>query len=273
MFSRHRMKAVLAAMVVGIGLLAFGCAQQDKTEITEAGSTTVQPLAEKLANAFMAKHPDVSIVIQGGGSSVGVKSADTGTVDIGAASRELKESEPKLVKHLLALDGIPIIVHPNNPLKDVTIAQVRLMFAGDITNWKDLGGPDHAIVVAAREEGSGTRAAFRELVMEKPEPASKITARAILQPSNGAVRTVVAGDEHAIGFLSLGMVDKTVKALAIDGIEPTVENLKAGKYAISRPLYFLTKTEPTGLVKEFLDFCKSAEAEPIVLSEGYISVR
>jgi phosphate transport system substrate-binding protein len=236
--------------------------------ITEAGSTSVQPLAERLADVFMQMHPKVTVTIQGGGSSVGITSADEGTVDIGAASRELKPSEPPLVKHLLARDGIAIVTPPANTVTGLTKDEVRRIFADEVTNWSQVGGADAEIIVIAREEGSGTRGAFEEMVMGE----DLITSNAILQLSNGAVRTTVSTTPNSIGFLSFGYLDTSVKALAVDGVEGTVENAKNGSYPIVRPLYFLTKEAPTGLGKEFIDFCLSAEGQSIVTDEGFISV-
>lgn len=237
-------------------------------EITEAGSTTVQPVAESLAAAFMEMYPDVTVVIQGGGSSTGVKSAAEGTVDIGAASRELKESEiGTVVEHVLARDGIAIVVHASQTVSALTSEQVMQIFSGEITNWSEVGGADETINVVAREEGSGTRAAFEEMVMGD----ALITATAILQPSNGALRTTVAGDENSIGFLSFGYIDDSITALSIDGVAGTVENAKNGTYPIVRPLLFLTKGEPEGIVKAFIDFCLSSEGQAIV-AEDYIPV-
>lgn len=253
---------VLAALVLG------GCAQSTSGTITEAGSTTIQPVAEKLAAAFKDKNPDITVTIQGGGSSVGIKSAAGGTVDIGAASRELKPDEPKLVKHLLARDGIAIVVHPDNSVTGLTKDQIIKIFAGEITNWSEIGGSSGTITVIAREEGSGTRGAFEEMVMGE----TLITDKAILQPSNGALRTSVSTTPLAIGFLSLGYIDGTVKALAVDGFAPTPENCKSGNYPIVRPLYFLTKKQPTGSVKEFIDFCTGSEGQKIVQEEGYLSI-
>ncbi len=244
-------------------------------KIIEAGSTTVQPLAEKLAEAFMARHPKVEIIVQGGGSSVGVKSAGEGTVDVGAASREVKDSEkekyPDLVVHTIAYDGIAIVVHPEVPIDGLTMEQVRDIFAGKIANWKEVGGPDKPIVVVSREEGSGTRACFEELVMGKDGPL--ITEKAILQPSNGAVRTTVATTPYSIGYLSFGFLDPSIKGLALDGVKPTVENVVAGKYPVVRPLNLLTKGKPTGVVKAWLDFILCEEGQKIVVEEGYIAVR
>jgi len=254
---------VLAALVLG------GCAQSTSGTITEAGSTTIQPVAEKLAAAFKDKNPDITVTIQGGGSSVGIKSAADGTVDIGAASRELKPDEPKLVKHLLARDGIAIVVHPDNSVTGLTKDQIIKIFAGEITNWSEVGGCNGTITVIAREEGSGTRGAFEEMVMGE----TLITDKAILQPSNGALRTSVSTTPLAIGFLSLGYIDSTVKTLAVDGVAPTQENSKSGKYPVVRPLYFLTKEQPTGSVKAFIDFCTGSEGQEIVQEEGYLSIR
>jgi phosphate transport system substrate-binding protein len=236
--------------------------------ITEAGSTTVQPLAEKLAGAFTKNNPKVTITIQGGGTSVGIKSAADGTVDIGAASRELLPNELQLVKFTLARDGIAIIVNPKNAVSGLTKSQVKDIFSGKITNWKDVGGTDSGINVAAREEGSGTRTAFEELVMG----TDRILSKAVLQPSNGALRQVVSGDTLSISFVSLGAIDSSVKALAIDGVAANEANAASGAYPVVRPLYFLTKAEPAGLVKTFIDFCLSQDGQSIVRAEGYVPV-
>jgi len=254
-------------------IASAGCTSQNNADglsgtVTEAGSSTVQPLAERFADAFMEVNPNVNIVIQGGGSSVGVKSVADGTVDIGAASRELKPGEPELVKHLLARDGIAIAVHPSNTVSGLSKEQVRDIFAGVITNWSEVGGSSGDITVVAREEGSGTRAAFEEMVMDE----DLITNMAILQPSNGAIRTTVSSTPLAIGFLSFGYLDSLIKSLAIDGVEGNTENARDGSYPIVRPLYFLTKEQPSGLVKEFIDFCLGQEGQSIVTDEGYISV-
>ena len=256
------------AIVEEEGYIAVGPTVEMKGEITEAGSTTVQPVAESLAAAFMTKYPDIKVVIQGGGSSTGVKSAAEGTVDIGAASRELKSSEiGSVVEHVLARDGIAIVAHPSQTISNLTKDQVKQIFAGEISNWSQIGGPNKDINVVAREEGSGTRAAFEEMVMGE----ALITATAILQPSNGAVRTTVAGDPNAIGFLSFGYLDSSIKALSIDGVAGTVENAKNGTYPIVRPLLFLTKSQPEGIVKEFINFCLGSEGQEIV-AEDYIPV-
>jgi phosphate transport system substrate-binding protein len=244
-------------------------------QISVAGSTTVQPLAEKLAEAFASVEPGVQIDVQGGGSSVGVKSAGQGQVDIGAASREVKESEleeyPDLQVFTIARDGIAIVVHPDVAVDGLTKDQVRDVFAGEIVNWSEVGGPDKSIVVVSREEGSGTRAAFEEMVIGEEGPV--IVDTAILQPSNGAVRTTVSTTPDSIAFLSFGYLDSSTKALAVDGVLPTPENAANGTYPIVRPLNMMTKGEPSGVVKAWLDFVLSAEGQAIVVEEGYIAVK
>jgi phosphate transport system substrate-binding protein len=243
--------------------------------ITESGSTTVQPLAEKLANAFTTANPDVKITVQGGGTAVGIKAANDGTVDIGGASRELTKDDPNLVKHLLARDGIAIIVNQANPVTNLTKAQVRDIFSGKINNWSQAGGPDQAIHVAAREEGSGTRTAFQELIMGKDTAGNpvNIVKNAILQSSSGAIMQVVKADAWSISFDSFGYLNSTVKALSIDGVAATEANAKSGAYPVVRPLYFLTKAQPSGLVKAFIDYCTSPDAQKIISDEGYVSVQ
>ena len=243
-------------------------------QISVAGSTTVQPLAEKLAETFGAYNPGVQIDVQGGGSSVGVKSAGQGQVDIGAASREVKESEleeyPDLKVFTIARDGIAIVVHPDVAVDELTKDQVRDIFAGEIVNWSEVGGPDKAIVVVSREEGSGTRAAFEEMVMGDEGPV--IVDTAILQPSNGAVRTTVSTTPDSVGFLSFGYLDASVKALKVDGVEATEANAASGAYPVVRPLNMMTNGEPGGLAKAWLDFILGDEGQAVVVEEGYISV-
>lgn len=246
-----------------------------------AGSTTVQPLAEKLAEAFMKLNPDVTIEVQGGGSSVGVTSAGEGTVDIGMASREVKSSEleqfPNLKVFTIAYDGIAIVSNPGTKLPGLSKDQVQAIFAGEVTNFKDVGGPDAAIIVVSREEGSGTRAAFEELVMQYKNAAGEskvkpIYEKALLQQSNGQVRTTVATTPNSIGYLSFGFLDESVASVPIGGVAPTVDNVKNGSYPIVRPLNMLTNGEPKPLAKAFLDYILGPAGQEIVV-ESYITVK
>jgi len=244
-------------------------------ELSLAGSTSVQPLAETLAEAFMAQNPNVTIDVQGGGSSVGVTSAGQGTVDIGMASRAIKDSEmqefPNLQVFPIAYDGIAIVVHPDVQLENLTIEQVRGIFGGEITNFSQVGGPDAPIVVVSREEGSGTRGAFEELVMESGDTEVPIAANAILQQSNGAVRTTVAETPNSIGYLSFGFLDESVRGVPVEGVEPTVENVLNRSYPIFRPFNLLTNGMPGPLAQAFIGFVLSAEGQQIV-AEDYVPV-
>ncbi len=237
--------------------------------ITIGGSTTVQPLSETLAEAFTEIFPNVRITVTGGGSSVGIKSASDGTLDIGAASRELKASEEGsgLVVSVLAYDGIAVITNAAQTITDLSIEQIKRIYAGEITNWNEVGGANENIVVVSREEGSGTRAAFEEMVMGE----TLITASAIQQSSTGALKTTVAGNRRAIGYISMGYLDSSVNALSIDGVAGTEENAKNGSYPIVRPLLYVTKGEPQGIVKKYIDFCGGIAAQAIV-AEDYISI-
>ncbi|MBO8137547.1 MAG: phosphate ABC transporter substrate-binding protein [Desulfotomaculum sp.] len=290
---KRKFSAVLVlVLALAMAVVLVGCGGEKAAEegakksgdeltgnITIAGSTSVQPLSEELAQKFMEKHPGVTIHVQGGGSSAGVKAALEGAADIGAASRNLKESEQGkgLVEHKIAIDGIAIVTNAENTgVDDLTVEQVRKIFAGEITNWKELGGDDAKINVVSREEGSGTRGAFTELVMEyKDENGEKheaeLVADAAIQSSNGAVRTTVANDKYSIGYLSLGYLDDSVRAFKIEGVEATAENIVAGEYKISRPFLYLTKGEPEGAVKEYIDWVFSSEAQDIV-AEDYVRV-
>jgi phosphate transport system substrate-binding protein len=244
-------------------------------QVQIAGSTTVQPLTEVLAEAFSALNPDVTIEVQGGGSSVGVTSAGEGTVDIGQASRNVKDSEfetfPDLQVFTIAYDGIAIVTNPELELPSLSIEQVKSIFAGEITNYSEVGGPDAEIVVVSREEGSGTRAAFEELVMEFGDKEALISEDALLQQSNGQVRTTVAETPDTIAYISFGFLDESTNPVSIDGSEPSVENVKNGSYSIFRPLNMLTNGEPGDLAKAFLDFILSADGQAIV-AEDYITV-
>lgn len=237
--------------------------------ITTGGSTTVQPLSETLAGAFKEIFPEVEITVTGGGSSVGVTSASNGTLDIGAASRELKASEEGLglVVSVLAYDGIAVVVNAAQTVTGLTTEQIKQIFAGEITNWNEVGGANEDIVVVSREEGSGTRAAFEELVMGE----TLIAASAILQSSTGALKTTVAGNRKAIGYISMGYLDSSVNALDIDEIAGTEENAKNGTYPIVRPLLYVTRGNPEGIVKKYIDFCRSTAGQAIV-AEDYISI-
>lgn len=242
--------------------------------ISVTGSTTVLPIAQKAAEAYMDNNHQADIQVSGGGSSVGVQAVGDGTADIGMASRELKDSEkekyPDLVQHVVARDGIAVIVNPSNTVETITIAQVKAIYQGNITNWKELGGPDLAIVVVGRDSASGTREFFQDAVMNKED----FVSTQLEKNSNGAVQQTIAQTPGAIGYVGLGYVDDTVKALKIDvdgtAVEPTVANVLNNAYPLSRSLNMFTKGEATGLAKDYIDFILSPEGQKIVEEEGFV---
>jgi phosphate transport system substrate-binding protein len=257
-------------------LLAFGVAffpgcrgSRSRNELTLAGSTSIQPFADKWAEVFMARHPGLGVDVQGGGSSAGIQACKSGACQIGMSSRELKGDEKDLTEIVIARDGLAIIVHPSNPARGLKIADVKQIFSGDLTDWKALGGPDKQITVVTREEGSGTRGAFQELVMGK----TRIFRGAITEDSNGTVREIVAHDPAAIGFISLGLVNSQVRALALDGAEANDDNIRNGSYRLVRPFLFVSRGEPTGLAKQFVDFVLSDEGQTLVKEEGLLPIR
>lgn len=260
----------LAALFAFIAILfsvpLTSCRKGSEAGIIVAGSTSVQPFAEILAEEYMILHPDCAIDVQGGGSSAGIMSAQSGTADIGMSSRSLKETEMNLWSVEIARDGLAVIVHSSNPIINLTLDQIRDIYTAKTTNWSQIGGTNSKIHVIAREEGSGTRGAFEDLVMDD----LRISPKAIVQDSNGAVRQLIADDPNAIGFISLGLVDNSVKALQLDGVAATTENVINGSYGLSRPFLFMTLNQPSGETKLFLDFSLSAEGQKLLSAEGLI---
>jgi phosphate transport system substrate-binding protein len=262
-------KAFVMFSLVGLILSTSVSFAALKGTINIAGSTSVQPLAEELAQAFMAKNKRVKIFVQGGGSSAGIKSALTGTADIGTSSRELKPEEQGLHETVIAKDGIAIVVNKANPVTNLSIQQLQKIYTGEYQNWKQVGGPAMKIVVVNREAGSGTRGAFEEIVLNKLTN----TSNCLVQASTGAVQQTVAITKEGIGYISLGSYNsKAVKALNIENIACTDANILAKKYKIQRPFLMLTKTAPTGATKAFIDWILSAAGQKIVAKE-YITVK
>ena len=233
--------------------------------ITIAGSTSVMPFVEKLAEYFMLQNTNFIIDVQGGGSTAGIQACINNTVHLGMSSRKLKEGE-RLNEIIICYDGISVVVHPSNPINGLSMEQVRAIFSGKIKNWKELGWINRRIDAITREEGSGTRGSFEELVMKNEEIDDSI----MVQDSNGSVKEIVATDPYAIGYISLGLVDKRVKALTIDGVVPTVSNIKTGAYKITRPFLFLSNGEPDDRTREFIEFVLSKQGQDLLRKEGLI---
>jgi phosphate transport system substrate-binding protein len=270
---------LLGLLLLGAALIA-GCSKQNTATkdqaatpaltgtLTIAGSTSVQPFSEVLAEKFMAANKGVQVNVQGGGTAVGITAAESGAAQIGSASRALTADEKTQLKDIqIALDGIAIVVHPSNTVKALKTEDVMNIYLGNIKNWKELGGADAPITVVSREDGSGTRDAFTTLVMQKKD----IIKTAIIQNSTGAVATTVAGDKNAIGYVSLSSVNNTVKALTVDGADASVANVLNGTYKLQRPFLYVTKDAPAGLAKAFIDFVLSAEGQQIIVDNGAVS--
>jgi phosphate transport system substrate-binding protein len=247
-------------------VVACGCGRKAGTSLTVAGSTAFQPFAEKLAEQFMASRPDVRITVQGGGSAVGLQSARSGAAQIGMADLpELPPEARDLVGTIVARDGIALIVNPANSTVNLTTEQIRGVFSGQIANWKDLGGADGPVRVVSREAGSGTRASFEKIV-----GSVRMTPNAIVQDSNGTIRETVANDPNAVGYLSHGLLNEKVKALAVDGTDCTEAEILADRYRLVRPVFLVTKGPPSGSMKDFIDYVLSPEGQTTIRNNGLL---
>ncbi len=240
--------------------------------ISMAGSTSMEKLANAVAESFMAKYPGVTVTAEFTGSSAGIEAVTAGSVDIGNSSRALKEEEKAagVVENVVAIDGIAVVVDPANTVKDLTKDQLIAIYTGETKNWSELGGEDAPIVVIGREAGSGTRGAFEELV-----DVIDTCAYASELDSTGAVIAKVASTPGAIGYASLDAIDDTVTAVALEGVEPTVENIKAGSYFLSRPFVMATKgeiSEQNEAVQALFDYLASDEGKAVISGVGLITV-
>jgi len=258
-------------------LLAAGPAQAGDLDaftgksgkIDIAGGTAHIPVMKEAAKRIMQKNPSIRITVAGGGSGVGVQKVGEGLVDIGNTGRALTDAETAkygLKSYAFAIDGVAAVVHPHNPVANLSHQQVQDIFAGKITNWKVLGGRDAAIHLYTRDEASGTREVFWEIMLKK----GKIADNANVVASNGAMKSALAGDADGIGYVSIGHIDKSIKAPTLDGVAPTQEHAKSGKYPVIRKLYMNTKGAPQGIVSSFISYIQGPEGAAITASDGYI---
>ena len=267
-------KAVFSSVL--ISAVALSAVAEDKIVID--GSTTVGPIAKAFAEYFMAANPNVNITVSESGSGNGAKSLVNAVCDVAAMSRPMKDKEFKAaaekgiqpVAHVVALDGLPVLVHPKNPVADLTVEQVRKIYTGEIINWKEVGGPDLGIVVITRDTNSGTYETFEKLVMNK----QKISEKAEYVGSNGAIRQRVQTTPSAIGYAGLGFVDKTVKALKVDGVYPSAATVRTGEYPIARPLFMYTAGYPKlgSTVYQFVTLHLTEDGQEMVEEIGFIPV-
>lgn len=279
--------AVMLTLVIGLSGLA-GCTAKETPsnennnvstkKISIVGSTTVAVPMESLIEKYKEINKDTNVELQGVGSSAGIKAVIDGIASIGMSSRKLKEEEQ--TKHLseivIAYDGIAIIVHPSNPVSNLTQAQVKDIFEGKITNWNEVGGKNKDIVVVTREQGSGSRDAFEELMKLQEAKGDKklstIAPVALVAEGTGTVLATVSSKEGAIGFVSLGFTSDTVKIISIDGIKPTAKTVTDGSFPISRPLLLITKKDVDKESEEFINFILRQEGQEI-MSNHYIPVK
>lgn len=236
--------------------------------VTISGSTSIGPLAEKLAMKYEEEN-DVKIEVNQIGSSAGITNAISGVSQIGMASRDLKpeEKDSNLQELIIAYDGIVVVTHPSNPVKNLTMEQVKQIFTGEVTNWKEVGGKDMEIVVVSREDGSGSRDAFQEIVGYE---SGQLIKNAIVASGNGNIKTTVAMNKHAIGFISFEYIDESVSTMDINGVQAKAENVLAGQYELSRPFLFVHKEDVPESAKQFMEYILTPEGQKIVESAGAI---
>ncbi len=278
---RKRLIATVSVAIVA-GALIIGCGSSKATvndgatpahsaKIAISGSTSVGPLVENEAEEFESNNPNVTIETNQTGSSSGIKDTKNGTSEIGMSSRELTSEEAEgLDEVTVAVDGIAVVVNKDNPVQNLTLEQVKDIFTGKITNWKEVGGEDAPIVVVSRESGSGTRGAFEEILGYKETETVKT---ALINNSTGSTKAVVEGNENAIGYMSVGYVDNTISAVSIDRVEATSDNVKSGDYKIQRPFLLVYKEGSLSEEgQEFIDFILSEEGQKIVSEENLVTV-
>ena len=250
-------------------VIVTGLRGTTKKVVRIAGSTAFLPFAEKLAEVYMEKHPDVVVEVQGGGSATGIMAALQGIVDIGMVDLlTLPKITDSLENITVARDGIAVVVHPGNTVSGMTSEELGSVFSGEIRNWKMLGGVDGPIRVISREDGSGTRTSFDGLALK----GKKLTADALFQDSNGTIREAVERDPQAIGYISIGFLVRGIKALRIDGIAATNDNVISGTYTYARPVYFLREPHPTAEAKAFVEYVLSGEGQEIIAKDGLIPI-
>ena len=267
MGTRFRQVMVCIA-IVGAALASGGCRRGGGRYVNVVGSTSVQPFAEMLAQEFNERNPGAAVEVQGGGSTFGLQVLAGGMADIAMCSRRLKPAE-KFTPITIARDGIAVVVHPSNPVSDLSLARVRDLFSGGAANWRDVDGLDRPVRLITREEGSGTREAFADMVMNK----ERIARTALTQESNGAVRELVSHDPCAIGYMSLGLVGKDLKALRIDDVAPTHESVMKGAYPLVRPFLFVVKDKPGEASRPFIEFVLSDHGQRMLEKEGLVRAK
>ena len=275
-------------VLVAVTFVTSAFAAKDKNSMQIKGSDTMVNLGQAWAEKYMKKNPTDFVAVTGGGSGTGLSSLISGTCDIAMSSRNIKDKEIAIAKQKgidpneikVALDGLAVVVNPDNPIGKLTLSQLADIFTGRVTNWKEIGGKDERIVILSREVNSGTHVYFKEHVLRKNDPNSKeeFAPRALMLSSSQAIADEVAGNPAAIGYYGMGYISKKQKPVAVAKDElseyeaPTIENVINGKYPISRPLFFYTNGVPKEMVKKFVDFSLSKEGQEIVLATDFVPI-
>ncbi|MBP7231736.1 MAG: phosphate ABC transporter substrate-binding protein [Syntrophaceae bacterium] len=266
---------MIQKLILGLFMMCFASGVSVAADsIVLKGSTTVLPVAQGTLEAFMKANPGVQMSLSGGGSGEGIKALIDKTTDIATSSREIKDKEVDLAKskgvhpvaHIVAYDAIIPVVHPKNKVKNLTVDQLGQIYQGNITNWKEVGGDDLKIVVISRDSSSGTFESWDHFVMKK----TKVTPKAQMLASNGAIVTAVAKNKYAIGYLGIGYLNKSIKPLQVNGITASIQTAMSKEYPFSRELYMYTNGEPQGNVAKYLAFVKSPEGQKVVAKEGFV---
>ena len=267
LYARRPSVRLLLLFVLASCIDADDASAPNLVQVTLAGSTSVQPFAERWAEEY----PAGRIIVQSGGSTAGIKAAHDGTADIGMSSRELRPSETSgLVQTIVARDGIAVIVHASNAVRTMTLAQLRDVYSGRIRNWRELGGRARTITVITREDGSGTRDAFEAFVMNA---GHEIAPSALVTAYSGGLRKMVAQDPQAIGYVTFSQLNAQVAAVAIDGVTPSEKSIASGVYRLQRPFVFLTNGPPRGAASAFIEFVLSAPGQQLARDAGLAPVK
>jgi phosphate transport system substrate-binding protein len=267
----RRLLVPVAFLATALLLSACSSSGRGSNQVIVTGSTTILPIAEVSGEMYHKLHPDIRVLVSGVGSSSGIESVSSGSSDIGTSSRDLKPEEEGLglVDTPIAYDAIAVVVNPSNPVEALSSEQVKEIFQGVVTDWAQVGGKSGPILLVNRDEASGTREAFSKIVMDN---AAFDPAAAVL-PGTGQVRFVVADSPGAIGYISFGFVNSTVKAVAVDGVKPSKETVFSGQYKIQRTLHFFTKGPATQPAKGYIDFVlSSAVQDSVVEDAGFLPV-
>jgi phosphate transport system substrate-binding protein len=268
------MKSLLKRLALVTALWVAGAGAAFAENIVIKGSTTVLPIAQATLEAYMKANPGAKISLSGGGSGEGIKALIDGSTDIANSSREIKPAEVDLAKSkgvapvetVVAIDAIVPIVNPKNPVKNLSLDQLSQIYQGKITNWKEVGGEDLQIVVISRDSSSGTFEAWGELVLK----GAKVTPRAQLQASNGAIDQAVSKNKYALGYVGLGYLNKSVKALTVNGVQASEKTALSKAYPVSRFLYMVTGGEPKGETVQYIRFVLSPAGQTLVKKEGFV---